>query len=111
MLAVKIAGAVGVNVDDAAELHVSAFLQSHDARHIAAARTGAATRASGSAVWNEELLLQMSTETSSSVSSVLLELRTGDAGGPAGTGGVLGFATLEWKDVATHATSHGWARS
>ena len=109
MLAVKIAGAVGVNVDDAAELHVSAFLQSHDARHIAAARTGAATRASGSAVWNEELLLQMSTETSSSVSSVLLELRTGDAGGPAGTGGVLGFATLEWKDVATHATSHGWA--
>ena len=50
MLAVKVAGALGLSDDPSAELHVSAFLQSRDARHIAAARTGAATRAGSAAV-------------------------------------------------------------
>ena len=67
-LAVKIAGAAGVPFDDpGTELHVSAFLQSRDARHLAAARTGSATRQGDAAVWNEELLLQMSTEATSAV--------------------------------------------
>ena len=110
-LAVKVAGVSGLPVDDN-ELHLSAFLQSRDARHLSAARTGAATRQGDAAVWNEELLLQMSTEATSTVNSVLLELRSGSSDPTkesTSSAGILGFATIEWSDISAHATGHGWA--
>ena len=119
MLALKVVGALGVEHNPAEELHVSCFLQTNDARHVASARTGAATRAGSAAVWNEELLLPIATDAASSVASVLLELRSGPAdgskkaedrsAGAAASGSIVGFATIEWSAIYANASGDGWA--
>ena len=69
-------------------------------------------------MWNEELLLPIATEATSSVASVLLELRSGSAdasksksnpGDRASAGSIVGFATIEWSAVHKNATGTGWA--
>ena len=111
MLALKVVGALGVEAPSQEEIHVSCFLQTTDARHVASARTGAATRAGAAAVWNEELLLPIATEATSSVSSVLLELRSGGSqkAGNTSAGNIMGFATIEWSAIFANAKGQGWA--
>ena len=107
MLAIKLAGVTGVEPSHDV-LHVSAFIQTADARHLAAGRTGDATHNGTAAVWNEEVLLPVSNEDAPSASSVLLELRGGGGASSTVADGVLGFATIEWAEVKSHAGDSGW---
>ena len=102
-LALKVVGAL--DVDAGNELHVSAHLQATDGSRLASVRTsGEATLLQGTgAMWNEELVLPVSTEAAPSIASVLLELQSGR------DSATLGYVVLEWAAVRQHAVGDGWA--
>ena len=113
MLAIKLAGVVDIEASHEL-LHVSAFIQTADARHLASGRTGDATRNQTAAVWNEEVLLPISNEEAPSASSLLLELRgsaavADDSNLGGASEGIVGFATVEWSEIKSHAADQGWA--
>ena len=113
MLTIKIAGATNVQEGSPDELHVSAFIQTRKARHLASARTRSVTRNGSVAFWNEEVLLPVSNEDAPSASSVVLELRGGGGSETGGltTQGIVGYAKIEWEQVKSNTTEHGWGIS